>query len=69
MRRVPASHGYADLGLWLDANAELEEIIRDATEVLAVRLRIRAREKWDGIDTRGVHAITHRTLEPILEGL
>lgn len=49
-QHLTAAHGYADLGLWLDANSELEQIspdFRDATEVLAVRLRIyRALEKW-----------------------
>jgi hypothetical protein len=46
-----ASEGFADLGLWLDANAELERIQpehRDSSQVLAVRLRIyRAMEKWE----------------------
>jgi tetratricopeptide (TPR) repeat protein len=50
-QHLNAAHGYADLGLWLDGNAELEQIspdFRDATEVLAIRLRIyRALEKWD----------------------
>ena len=49
-QHLTAAHGYADLGLWLDASSELDHIspeIRDSTEVLAVRLRIyRALEKW-----------------------
>jgi hypothetical protein len=50
-QHLTATHGYADLGLWLDASAELEQIspeFRDASEVLALRVRIyRALEKWD----------------------
>ena len=42
-QHLTAAHGYADLGLWLDASSELDQIspeIRDSTEVLAVRVRI-----------------------------
>jgi hypothetical protein len=48
---LTVAEGYAGLGMWLDANAELEEIdpeVRHVPEVLAVRLQIyRALEKWD----------------------
>jgi tetratricopeptide (TPR) repeat protein len=45
-----AAEGYAELGLWSDANAELEKIdsdFRHVPEAVAMRLRIyRALEKW-----------------------
>src|SRR5215207_900481 len=48
--RLRSAEGYAELGLWLDANAELEKIapdVRHVPEVLAVRLVIYRRlEKW-----------------------
>ena len=42
-RHLQAAEGYVELGMFLDANAELEEIdpdLRAAPEVLAVRLGI-----------------------------
>ena len=38
-----AAHGYLELGMWLDANEELEEIdpeLRTVLEVLEVRVQI-----------------------------
>ena len=50
-KRILAAEGYIELGMPLDANAELEEIDperRDATAVLALRVRIYSRlEKWE----------------------
>lgn len=50
-RHLTAADGYVDLGMRLDANAELEEIdpeVRHLPEVLDVRLKIcSALEKWD----------------------
>ncbi len=50
-RHLTAAEGYADLGMYLDANAELEEIdaeVRHVAEVLTVRLEIyRGLEKWE----------------------
>lgn len=40
-RRIRAAQGYIELGMFLDANAELEDIEpekRDASEVLAFRV-------------------------------
>ena len=54
-RHLTAAEGYAELGLYLDANAELEEIdaeVRHVAEVLAVRLEIyRGLEKWELMQT------------------
>lgn len=48
---LTAAEGYVELGMFLDANAELDEIdpfCRHLPEVLAVRLEIyRALKKWD----------------------
>jgi tetratricopeptide (TPR) repeat protein len=50
-RHLTAAEGYAELGMHLDANGELEEIdadVRHLPEVLVIRLQIyRALEKWD----------------------
>jgi hypothetical protein len=50
-RHLTAAEGYAALGLYLDANAELEEIdaeVRHVAEVLTVRLEIyRGLERWE----------------------
>jgi Tfp pilus assembly protein PilF len=50
-RHLTAAEGFAELGMYLDANAELEEIdaeVRHVAEVLAVRLEIyRGLEKWE----------------------
>ncbi len=50
-RRTQAAEGYVELGMFLDANAELEEIepeLRTDTQILALRVRIySALEKWD----------------------
>jgi tetratricopeptide (TPR) repeat protein len=54
-RHLTAAEGYAALGMYLDANAELEEIdaeVRHVAEVLAVRLEIyRGLEKWELMQT------------------
>ena len=44
-RHLTAAEGYAELGMYLDANAELEEIdaeVRHVAEVLTVRVSIYA---------------------------
>jgi hypothetical protein len=50
-RRIRAAEGYVELGMFLDANSELEEIEADRrqdVEVLELRLRIySALEKWN----------------------
>jgi tetratricopeptide (TPR) repeat protein len=50
-RHLTAAEGYATLGMYLDANAELEEIdaeVRHVAEVLTVRLEIyRGLERWE----------------------
>ena len=50
-KHLTATQGYVELGMWLDANAELEEIdpeVRHFPEVLVVRVKIyRALEKWE----------------------
>jgi hypothetical protein len=50
-RHLTAAEGYAALGMYLDADAELDEIdpdVRHVAEVLAVRLKIyRGLEKWE----------------------
>jgi tetratricopeptide (TPR) repeat protein len=54
-RHLTAAEGYATLGMYLDANAELEEIdaeVRHVAEVLAVRVSIYAGlEKWELMQT------------------
>ncbi len=50
-RHLIAAEGYTALGMYLDANAELEAIdpeVRHVAEVLTVRLEIyRGLEKWE----------------------
>jgi len=54
-RHLTAAEGYATLGMFLDADAELEQIdaeVRHVAEVLAVRLEIyRGLEKWELMQT------------------
>jgi predicted Zn-dependent protease len=54
-RHLTAAEGYAALGMYLDANAELEEIdaeVRHVAEVLTVRLEIYlGLEKWELMQT------------------
>jgi len=54
-KHLTAAQGFTELGMWLDANAELEEIdpeVRHFPEVLEVRVRIyRALEKWELMQT------------------
>ena len=54
-KHLTAAQGFAELSMWLDANAELEEIdpeVRHVPEVLAVRVEIyRALEKWELMQT------------------
>src|SRR5213594_3192388 len=51
LKHLVAAEGYAELEMFLDANAEIENIdaeLRDAPEVLAMRLGIyRALGKWE----------------------
>jgi len=45
---VTAAQGYAELGMFLDADAELEKVdpdVRHVPEVLAVRVQITARSR------------------------
>jgi len=48
---LTAPHGYVKLGMFLDANAELDEVdadVRHLPEVLGVRIEIyRALKKWE----------------------
>jgi hypothetical protein len=50
-RHLTAAHGYLELGMPLEANAELERIdayVRHVPEVLAVRVEIyRTLERWE----------------------
>ena len=54
-RHLTAAEGYAELGMYLDANAELEEIdaeVRHVAEVLTVRVSIyEGLEKWELMGT------------------
>lgn len=54
-RHLTAAHGFLELGMPLEANAELERIdpyVRHVPEVLAVRVEIyRALEKWELMST------------------
>jgi tetratricopeptide (TPR) repeat protein len=54
-KHLTAAQGFAELSMWLDANAELEEIdaeVRHVPEVLEVRVEIfRALEKWELMQT------------------
>jgi hypothetical protein len=54
-RHVTAAQGYAELAMYLDADAELDEIdpeVRHVPEVLAVRIHIyRALKKWELMQT------------------
>lgn len=51
LKHLTAAEGYVELGMFLDANGELEEIdpeVRHVPEVLAVRVKIyRALGKWE----------------------
>ena len=62
-RHLTAAEGYAELGLYLDANAELDEIepeVRHIPEVLAVRVRIYlALEKWELMRTVAARLASH----------
>ena len=52
---LTVAEGFVELGMWLEANDELEEIdpeVRHVPEVLEVRLQIyRALEKWELMQT------------------
>ena len=54
-KHLTAAQGFTELGMWLDANAELEDIdpeVRHVPEVLEVRVEIyRALEKWELMQT------------------
>ena len=51
VKHLIAAEGYAELGMFLDADAEIENIhpeVRDVPEILAIRLAIyRALENWE----------------------
>lgn len=55
LKHLTAAQGFVELGMWLDANEELENIdpeVRHVPEVLAVRVGIyRALEKWELMQT------------------
>jgi hypothetical protein len=55
LKHLTVAQGYVELGMFPDANEELEEIdpeVRHAPEVLAVRVKIyRALEKWELMQT------------------
>ena len=55
LKHLTAAQGFTELGMWLDANAELEKIdpeVRHVPEVLEVRVQIyRALEKWELMQT------------------
>ena len=62
-RHLTAAEGYATLGMFLDADAELEQIdaeVRHVAEVLTVRLEIyRGLEKWDLMQTVAARLAAH----------
>ena len=67
-KHLTAAQGYVTLGMWLDANAELEEIdpeVRHVPEVLEVRVEIfRALEKWELMQTVAKKLAIHDPDEP-----
>jgi Tfp pilus assembly protein PilF len=62
-RHLTAAEGYAALGMYLDADAELDRIdaeARHVAEVLAVRLEIhQALEKWELMRTVAGRLVAH----------
>jgi Tfp pilus assembly protein PilF len=62
-RHLTAAEGYADLGMYLDADAELDGIdpeVRHVAEVLAVRVRIyKGLEKWELMRTVASRLAAH----------
>ena len=66
-RHLTAAQGYVELGMFLDANAELEEIdsgLRAAPEVLAVRLGIyTGLKKWELMQMVAKSLINHEPSE------
>ncbi len=68
LKHLTAAQGYVTLGMWLDANAELEEIdpeVRHVPEVLEVRVEIfRALEKWELMQTVAKALAIHDPDEP-----
>ena len=67
-KHLTAAQGYVELGLFLDANAELEYIdpeVRHFSEVLEIRVRIyRALEKWELMQTVAKALAIHDPDEP-----
>jgi Tfp pilus assembly protein PilF len=67
-RHLTAAEGFAELGMYLDADAELEEIdaeVRHVAEVLAVRLRIyKGLEKWELMRTVAGRLAAHDPDKP-----
>jgi hypothetical protein len=66
-RHITAAQGYVELGMFLDANAELEEIdseLRSAPEVLAVRLGIyTGLKKWELMQVVARSLVNHDPAE------
>ena len=62
------AEGFVELGMWLDANAELEEIdaeVRHVPEVLEVRVRIyRALKQWELLQVVAKTLAIHDPDEP-----
>jgi hypothetical protein len=62
-RHLTAAEGYVALGMYLDANAELEAIdaeVRHVAEVLAVRMEIyRGLKKWELMRTVAARLAAH----------
>ena len=67
-KHLTTAEGYAELGMWLDANAELEEIdseVRHVPAVLEVRVQIyRALEKWELMQAVAKQLALHDPQEP-----
>jgi tetratricopeptide (TPR) repeat protein len=67
-KHLTTAQGYVELGMWLDANAELEEIdaeLRHVPEVLEVRVQIyRALKKWELMQTVAKRLAIHAPDEP-----
>ena len=69
LKHLTAAHGYVELGMWLDANAELESIdpeVRHVPEVLEVRVLIyRALKQWELMQTVSKALAIHAPDEPL----
>ena len=67
-KHLTAAHGYVELGMWLDANEELEEIdpeVRPVPEVLEVRVQIyQSLKQWELMQTVAKTLAIHDPDEP-----